>query len=114
MNVQSSLLDVVCHLQCPVCKHKAVGVTEASAQRQLDAYHAHLDNLPLAERAECIVRFCGTMYQFKFCRHCAELSENFLPATIRYKRTLAKAQRVLAPAIPFAWSDELRFSPQEE
>lgn len=25
-----------------------------------------------------------------------------------------EAQRVLAPAIPFAWSDELRFSPQEE
>lgn len=99
--------DVVCYLRCPVCRHAAVGITEPSAQRAIAAIRAYLANLPRAEYAKCFTRFFTTMFQFRFCRHCAERSENFLPATIRDRRTLAKAQRVLAPEIPFAWSDEL-------
>lgn len=52
------------------------------------------------------------MFQFRFCRHCAERSENFLTATIKSKRTCESAQYVIAPAIPFAIPDKLRFLPR--
>jgi hypothetical protein len=100
--------DVVCYLQCSWCRRKAVGITQASAERAVAAYLAHLDNLPLEERAKCVSRLTPSMYHFKFCAHCQEPSEYFLPATIKSKRTLARAQRVVTPAIPFALPDEPR------
>jgi hypothetical protein len=110
---EETTYEVVCHLQCPWCRRKALRVTQASAQRAVSAYLAHLDNLPLAARAEAYGRLTPSMYHFRFCRHCQESSENFLLATIRDKRTIARAQRVVAPTIPFTWADELRFSPHE-
>lgn len=70
MNVQSSPLDVVCHLQCSVCKRKAVGVTAASAQREVDAYLATLDNLPLAERAAEYEHRSPSLYSYKYGLQC--------------------------------------------
>jgi hypothetical protein len=98
--------DVVCYLQCSWCRRKAIGITQASAERAVDAYRAHLDNLPLPQRAECMLRLTPSRYHFQFCRHCQEPSEYFLSATIRDKRTRARAQYVIAPAIPFALPDE--------
>lgn len=92
------MLDVVCHLQCPVCRRKAVGVTEASAKREVEAYLANLANLPLAERAEASRRRSPSFYSYKFCLHCQESSENFRIATIMGRRTRANAQYVVAPA----------------
>lgn len=86
------MLDVVCHLQCPVCRRKAVGVTEASARREVDAYLAHLANLPLAERAEASRRCSPSFYSYKYSRHCHESSENFRIATIKSRRTRTRAQ----------------------
>jgi len=107
------MLEVVCYLRCPVCKHKAVGVTQASAEREVDAYLRTLDNLPLPKLAEAYRRRSPSLYSYKYCLHCQKASEDFLPATIKSKRTRAKAQYVVAPAIPFAVPDELRFSPHE-
>lgn len=95
------MLDVICHLQCPVCRRKAVGVTEASAKREVEAYLEHLANLPLAERAEASGRRSPSFYSYKFCLHCQESSKNFLLTTIKSKRTRARVQYVVARPIPF-------------
>jgi hypothetical protein len=100
--------DVVCYLQCSWCRRKAIGITQASAERAVSAYLAHLDNMPLAEQAACYARLSPSMYHYQFCRHGQEPSEYLLQATITSERTLAKAQRVVAPAIPFALPEELR------
>jgi hypothetical protein len=55
--------DVVCYPQCSWCRRKATGITQASAERAVAAYLTHLDNLPLPERAACILRLtpaCST------------------------------------------------------
>lgn len=91
--------DVVCTLRCPGCRRLAVGITEASAQRTVDAYNMSLANLNAEEWVARVRQRTPTMFPYKYCSKCHTPSMYFEPASIKTRQTWARAQRVVAPAI---------------
>ena len=99
--MDSEDLDIVCALRCPGCRRLAVGITEASAQRTVDAYNASLANLHPAEWVARVRQRTPTMFPYKYCSKCQTPAVYFEPAAIKTKRTWSRAQRVVAPQLPF-------------